>query len=83
MKNPKKVTKEELKNSLLQSLEYNSEALDYVENQIVRFEDLLKYNENDEASLNTLNVLKYIEFSLNYLDKSYNETLKSIGVFRK
>lgn len=79
MKNPRKVSKLEQRNALVQTLEYNSNALDYVENEINRFENFVKYNENDMQSLNTLNVLKYIQFSLKYLDDTYNKGLMLLG----
>lgn len=65
MKNPKKVTKLEERNALVQALYYNTEALDYIESEINRYDNFVKYNEEDMQSLNTLNVLDYIQFSLN------------------
>ena len=80
LKSKKQVSKEELKNSLLLSLEHNSSAIDYISNEISRFEDYCKYNENDESSLNILSTLKYIKYSLDYLDNCYSDSLKRIGV---
>lgn len=79
MKNPKKVSKIEKINSLKQTLYYNSEALDYLKNEISRYENFVKYNEDDTQALNTLNVLKYIEFSLKYLDDTYEKGLILLG----
>lgn len=79
MKNPKKVSNIEKINSLNQSLYYNTEALDYIQNEISRYENFVKYNEEDTQSLNTLNVLRYIEFSLKYLDDTYNKGLILLG----
>lgn len=75
MKNPKKVTKLEKRNGLVQTLYYNTLALDYIENEINRYDNFVKYNEEDMQSLNTLNVLKYIQFSLKYLDDMYNKSI--------
>lgn len=75
MKNPKKVTKLEERNALVQALYYNTEALDYIESEINRYDNFVKYNEEDMQSLNTLNVLDYIQFSLKYLDDVYNKAI--------
>ena len=45
---------------LKDSIELNSKALDYIHNQIVRFQDNLKYNEDDILSKETLDNLNYI-----------------------
>lgn len=75
MKLPKYITKLEKRNGLVQTLDYNTQALDYIENEINRYENFVKYNEDDKQSLNTLNVLKYIQFSLKYLDDMYNKSI--------
>lgn len=80
LKSKKQVSKEELKNSLLLSLEHNSDAIDYITNEISRFESYCKYNENDKTSVQTLTTLRYIKYSLDYLDKCYGDNLKRIGV---
>lgn len=80
MKFKKNISKEELKNSLLQSLEYNSKALDYIENVLNRAEDNLKYNPDDPDFAEIVSTVKYIKFSLSYLDNQYNESLKRLGV---
>lgn len=80
LKSKKQVSKEELKNSLLLSLEHNASAIDYISNEISRFESYCKYNENDENSLSTLSTLRYIKYSLDYLDNCYSDNLKRIGV---
>lgn len=79
MKRRKNVSKEELKNSLLESLEYNSKALDYIENVLNRAEDTLKYNEEDRDYQDIVSTLKYIKFALTYLDDQYNESLRKVG----
>ena len=80
MKNPKKVSKEELKSYLFLSIDYNDEAIDYVQNEISKYENFVKYNEEDFVSKDTLHVLRYMEFSLKFLDRSYNLALKELGV---
>lgn len=82
MKFRKNVSNEEIKNSLILTLEKNTIALDYIENVLHRTEDLYKYNEDDEDVKEQLDVLKYIKFSLTYLDKQYNDSLKKLGVFK-
>lgn len=79
MRNPKKVSNIEKINCLNQSLYYNTEALDYIQNEISRYENFVKYNEEDTQSLNTLNILRYIEFSLKYLDDTYEKGLILLG----
>lgn len=75
MRNPKKVSNIEKINELNQSLYYNTEALDFVQNEIFKYENLYKYNEEDNCVLNTLNILRYIQFSLKYLDDTYSKSL--------
>ena len=80
MKKRKNVSKEELKNCLLISIEHNTNALDFVQNELNHIEDVLKYNEHDEDYKKRHEVLEYIRFSLNYLDEQYQESLKKLGV---
>lgn len=79
MKN-KSVSKEELKNILLVSIEHNTDAIDYISNEISRYENLLKYNDKDVDSTRNLTILRYIKYSLDYLDVCYSDNLKKIGV---
>ena len=79
MKSIRKVSNEELKHSLLSSLEKNNLAIDYIKNEIVRNEDIYKYKE-DEETKEILNNLKYIEFTLEFVGHSYEESLKKVGV---
>lgn len=79
MKNMNKVSNVELKNSLLISLQYNSDALDYIQDRILKVENFIKYNEDDDVSRNELSVLKYIEFTLEYVEDCYNKSLKQVG----
>lgn len=76
----KNVPKIELIHSLKESVEKNSEALDYVQNEITRVSDRLEYVENDYVMEDTLKNLKYIEFTLQYLDSQYRKSLKQLGV---
>lgn len=79
MKNVKNVSKSELRASIIQSLEHNTDAVDYVQNELNRFNDLLKYRENDIELSRTIHILEYIKFSLLYIDDCYNKSLKKIG----
>lgn len=74
----KKVSREELKKSLRESIEKNSEALDYVKNRIPVVENLVNYNSEDSISRDELRNLKYIELTLNYLHGMYEDSLKKI-----
>lgn len=75
MKNPKNVSKSEQKAFLVQTLQYNSIALDYVKEEIQKYEDFLKWNELDTDIQERLSVFKYIEFTLTYLDDTYSKGL--------
>ena len=75
----KNVNKKELVDSLKKSIKMNSNALDYVENCINKCQDLLNYNENDLIAKNDLENLQYIKFTLNYLEKQYNESLRGLA----
>ncbi len=76
----KNVSKLELKNSLLETLKHNNDALDYIQNCIYRTENVLKLDPSDKSVQDQLNIEKYIQFSLNYLDKMYVDNLKNLGV---
>lgn len=80
MQKYRKVSKLEEKNSLLQTLDYNGLALDYIQNQIYKTENVLKLDEFDKNVQEQLNTEKYIKFSLEYLDKCYSDRLKKLGV---
>ena len=80
MINNKKVSKLELKNSLLETLSHNDEALDYIQNEIYKTENVLGYDPSDKQVQDTLNIQKYIQFTLRYLDKQYTDNLKKLGV---
>lgn len=80
MRQEKKVSKLELKNSLLETLAHNDEALDYIQNQIYRTENVLGLDPSDKEVQEQLNIEKYIQFSLRYLDKMYVDNLKKLGV---
>lgn len=80
MKIPKNVSKLELKNSLIESMQKNKMALDYTLRCIHRNEDILGYNSEDIMAQNDLQDLKYIEFILRYIEDSYRKSAKGIGV---
>lgn len=76
----RKVSKLEEKNSILETLSWNDLALDYIQNEIYRMDNLHKFDTEDEQIKQSLDVLRYIKFSLEYLDKCYNDRLKKLGV---
>lgn len=79
MKRIKNVTKQELKASLLQSLEHNAKALDYIENVLNKAKDNLGYDPEDKDYQEIVETLEYIKFVLEYVDNQYNESLKKVG----
>lgn len=74
----KKVSNQELIKSLKESIQYNDSALDYIENEIRRKEDVIKITNNSLDLECDLKNLKYIQFALKYLSESYNNTLRSL-----
>lgn len=68
---------EELKNLEI-SIETNIEAMDRLENWINRVENKLNYSEDDYLR-EELSTLKYLQFTLNYLDKQYVSTYRKLG----
>lgn len=74
-----RVNKVELLSSLRTTLEKNTNAIDNVTTWIINCEDRLKYNENDYDAKDALETLKYIDFSLRYLDKMYIKCFKENG----
>lgn len=69
----------EVLNSLKVTLNQNEEALDYVENNIRHFQDMLVISPEDVVLQQDLKSLQYIRFSLEYLDKVYSKTYKKYG----
>lgn len=78
----KKVSKLEEKQSILKTLEYNQDAMDYIQNKIYKLDNQYRTFPEDKEILTELNINKYILFSLDYLDKCYNDRLKCLGVFK-
>lgn len=74
----KKVSKEELKNSLKQSIEYNEEALDYIKNKKNSLEDMHKYNPEDKTVIEELNILNYVNITLEHVGKMYEDNLRKV-----
>lgn len=74
------VSKLELKNSLLETIEHNNNALDYIQNEIYKTENILGVDPKDVQVQETLNIQKYIKFTLEYLDKQYSDNLRKLGV---
>lgn len=74
----KKVSKEELKNSLKQSIEYNECALDYIKNKKNAVEDMHKYNPEDKTVIEELNILNYINITLGHVGKMYEDNLRKL-----
>lgn len=80
MKMRKNVSNRELADSLLESLSHNDEALDYIQNQIYRTENILNYDPSDKQIQEQLKVEKYIKFVLDYTEDAYKKSLKKVGV---
>ncbi len=76
----RKVSKLEEKNSLLETLRHNEDALDYIQNQIYETENILNIDPGDAIIAGQLATERYIKFSLEYLDKCYTDRLKALGV---
>ena len=76
MKRIKNVSKQEIKDSLNKSISLNNRALDYIQNCLNRSNDRLKYNENDVEYIEISECLQYIDFTLRYVGKQYQESLK-------
>lgn len=74
-----RVNKVELLSSLRSTLEKNTDAIDNVSMWVNSCEDRLNYNENDIEAKEALETLKYIDFSLRYLDKMYMKCFKDNG----
>lgn len=74
----KKINKEELKNSLQESIVYNEDALDYIKNKKIAIDNLYKYNSEDVSIREELNILKYIEITLEHVGAMYEQNLKKV-----
>ena len=74
----KNISNTELSKSLKQSLEYNSEAIDYIENLLNQKKDFAKYKYNNELD-SEINILRYIHFTLKFIDGQYKDSLKKVG----
>ncbi len=80
MKKIKNVSNRELANSLLESIAHNDDAIDYIQNQIYKTENVLGYLPEDIESQERLKIEKFIKFELEFIDKSYKDSLKKLGV---
>lgn len=78
----KKYSKLEEKQAILKTLEYNQDAMDYIQNAIYKLDNFYRAFPDDKVVLTELNINKYILFSLDYLDKCYNDKLKALGVYK-
>lgn len=74
----KKVSNQDLIKCLTESMEYNVNALDYIENEIRRKEDVIKITNNSLDLECDLKNLKYIQVALKHLSESYNDALRSL-----
>lgn len=80
MKKIKNVSNRELANSLLESIAHNDDAIDYIQNQIYKTENVLGYLPEDIEAQERLKIEKFIKFELEFIDKSYKDSLKRLGV---
>lgn len=80
MKKIKNVSNRELANSLLESIAHNDDAIDYIQNQIYKTENVLGYLPEDMEAQERLKIEKFIKFELEFIDKSYKDSLKKLGV---
>lgn len=74
----KNVNNKKLIESLQKSLQLNASAQDYVENQINKAKDILHFNDNDCSIKVDLENLSYIQFTLKFLEDSYNKSLMGL-----
>lgn len=80
MKKIKNVSNKDLVNALLESISHNEDAIDYIQNQIYNTENVLGYLPDDADSQERLKIEKFIKFQLEFIDKSYKDSLKKFGV---
>lgn len=79
MKEINKIDNTQLRTSIIESLERNADAIDYIENEKNHLIDLLEYVESSHALSRSIEVLEYIQFSLKFLDDCYIKALSRIG----
>lgn len=79
MKEINKIDNTQLRTSIIESLERNADAIDYIENEKNRLIDLLEYIEVSYELSRSIEVLEYIQFSLKFLDDCYIKALSRIG----
>lgn len=65
--------------SLNKSLISNSSAIEYVEEELRKNKDILKFNPDDIHVQYVVENLEYINFCLKFLEKSYSDSLKRLG----
>lgn len=75
-----KYSKLEEINSIKQTLIQNDDALDFINCLIDENLTILGYNPDDLQAKEDLKIVRYIDFSLSYLDKCYRKRLKELGV---
>lgn len=74
-----RVGKVEILKSLKNTMKQNTDALDYIENLIYQVQNELGYSPEDKNLQEDLESLKYIRFSLYYLDDMYMKAFNKHG----
>lgn len=80
MKNNKNVSNKDIVNSLLKSILYNDDAIDYIKNQITISENILGYKPEDLEVQQNLKIQRFIKFQLEFINDCYEKSLKKFGV---
>ncbi len=80
MKKIKEVSNKDIVNSVLESILYNNDAIDYIKNQITISENILGYKPEDIEVQQSLKIQKFIKFQLEFINNCYEKTLKKFGV---
>lgn len=74
-----KISKKEQIDSIVKTLDINDDAIDYIKNNILTLHNVHKLSPSDTYIVEELNLNKYIQTSLEYLENCYIDRLKALG----
>ena len=73
-----KVSKNEEKRSLIESIQKNNICIDYLENMCTEFEDLFRYTNKKEDRL-SIEIVRWILFNMKYNTSLFEKRYKELG----
>lgn len=74
-----KISKKEQIDSIVKTVDVNTEAIDYIKNNILRLQNTHKLIPEDVSVVEEVNLNKYIQTCLEFFESCYIDRLKALG----